>query len=236
MNGRSPDATGQKVGPDDRHKHRSKNTARVAVGDRCGLVLLIAVLWIGWDRDTDAAFATDRTGPTDSGATRIPATAATAGSRADSLSGPVPAEVAAYRSFAESSGTSAAGLSHDYAATGIRRLSEALRAVAGSEVATNEQFSQQLAIFQEKADRLQADPSSLGHANIVREVFVSAVDVMGSIQESRSSGSTAVKNRVAELRQVAESIEGGRPLLEQEARVARFFNDSAETLTMLAER
>ena len=169
-----------------------------------GLIVLIAVLWISWDRDTDA-------------------------------SAKVPEEVAAYLSFTESSGTIAAGPSHDYAATGIRRLSEALRAVAGREPPANERISEQLEIFQEKADRLQADSSSLNHANIVRDVFVAAVDTMELVQESRSAESTALKSRLAELRQSAENIDRGRPLLDQEDRVTQFFNQSAQTLTMLAK-
>lgn len=190
-----------------------------------GLVVLVLAIWIGWDRNLSPE--------SDGGVTP----AGTAGIADDAMSGRrLPEEVAAYQSFVESSGAAAVGLSHDYASTGIRRLSAALRAVAAPEMSTNAELSQRLSMFQQKADRLQTDPQSSGHANIVKEVFVSAVDVMASMEESRSSGSNAVKNRIADLRQLAESIDAGRPLLDQNEQVTRFFNQSAETLAILANR
>lgn len=188
-----------------------------------GLVVLVLAIWIGWDRNLSPDGAVTPVG--------------TAGITDDSMSGRrLPVEVAAYQSFVESSGGGAAGLAHDYASTGVRRLSGALRAVASPESVTNEDLSQRLTEFQQKADRLQTDPQSLGHANIIKEVFVSAVDVMGSMEESRPSGSNALKNRIADLRQSAESIDAGRPLLDQNEQVTQFFNQSAETLEMLANR
>ena len=71
---------------------------------------------------------------------------------------------------------------------------------------------------------------------MVRNVFVDAVNVMTSIQEARSSSSIALKNRADDLRRLAESIEVNRPLLDQEQRVTRFFDQSAETLAMLVQQ
>jgi hypothetical protein len=192
-----------------------------------GLVLMVAVLW--FSRDSDTA-----TSPVTNSGAENPGMAATAGTGADGR--PIPAEVAAYRSFIESPGTPAPGLSHDYAATGIRRLSGALRAVAGPAVATTEPLAQKLAKFEKSAARLQVDPKSMDHADIVRNVFVDAVNVMTSIQEAGFSGSIALKNRVDDLRRLAESIEVNRPLLDQQQRVSRFFDQSAETLAMLAQQ
>ena len=193
-----------------------------------GLVLLLAVLWLSWDRNADDT-AFSATGP---GAVTTPDGTTTPG--AMPAPGAVPAEVSAYANFVESSATPAPSVSHEYSATRITRLSAALRAVAGP-TATGEPLAQRLVTFEESAGRLQADPNSLDHANTVRSVFIDAVDVMSSLAQARSSGSTALTNRVDELRRLAESIETNRPLLDQQQRITQFFEQSAATLTLLAQ-
>lgn len=187
-----------------------------------GLVLLLTALWLSWGRNAgDVAFsATEPGGVPTPGTTPAP--------------DGVPAEVSAYGSFVESSAAPTPGLSHDYAATGITRLTAALRAVAGPD-ATGDPLSQRFVTFEESAGRLRADPNSLDHAHIVRSVFIDAVNVMSSLAQARSSDSTALTNRVDDLRRLAESIETNRPLLDQQQRVTQFFEQSAATLTLLAQ-
>jgi hypothetical protein len=196
-----------------------------------GSILAVALLLIVWgDYGTDAVIDT-RTVPLDQIAPEIQP-----GQPGPAFTEEIPAEVAAYRTFTESTGTSGGGPSHAYTTTGLRRLSAAIRAVAGPGVAANESLSTHLAAFDEQADRLQADPQSPGQAGAVRGAFLSAADAIASIQQQRFSDSKEMRTRVVNLRQMAEGIETNRPLTEQQERVNGFFASSAEMLEMMARR
>lgn len=177
-----------------------------------GLVLLAIALWVAWDGDL------------------MP------GARGSMPGRSVPAQVAAYQNFVESSGTIAPGPSHDYTATGIRHLAAALRVVATPEIAANPDLFERLEAFEHQANRLQADPQSAEHADIVKNVFVSAVDVMEYTHEERASGSSVLETRLSEVRQSAENIDTRRLLLDQHDQIARFFKQSSDTVALLDVR
>jgi hypothetical protein len=65
------------------------------------------------------------------------------------------------------------------------------------------------------AGRWEQDPASTKHADIVRNVFVSAAGVISSVDETRG----------ASLRKIAESIDPQKPLLNSAKQCARSFGN-----------
>lgn len=106
------------------------------------------------------------------------------------------------------------GLDHEYTSEGIRRLAAALRVlVAESGGAATDELAQ----FDEQADRLGRDRRSHEHADIVRSVFTAAVRELVAITSMPAP----------ELQHAANAITPEVPLLQQHGRVQRFFRMAA---------
>jgi hypothetical protein len=116
------------------------------------------------------------------------------------------------------------GLQHEYAADGIRKLAAALDALAKQD--SDFAGPQAAGEFRSMADSLQRDPASTEHADIVRSVFVSTATIMSTVDESDGMS----------LRRLAESIDPGRPLLDQRDTVQSFFRRSAEAIQRHSEQ
>jgi hypothetical protein len=155
------------------------------------------------------------------------APAAAAGAKAPDLR-----RVDAYRAFVDSPGVSP-GPSHEYTARGIEHLAEAIRSVAVAHPVVDDSLAEQLAMFQQKADDLRANPSARDHADIVKDVFSAAADMLAHLQRTRRIDSPELETRIAALAQLARDVDGGEPLLQQQARVRKFFESSADVLDML---
>jgi hypothetical protein len=110
------------------------------------------------------------------------------------------------------------GLKHEYTAEGIRKLATALEALAKQHPTVAE--PRLAGDFRASADRLEQDPTSTDHADIVRRVFISAAEIIDGLDETE--GKT--------LRELAETIDPNRPLLEQQSAVRMFFRQSAEAI------
>ena len=121
------------------------------------------------------------------------------------------------------------GRDHRYTAEAIRRLAEALQAMAGGAVAEAD-VRDQLGQMRQMADRLQAEPTSREHAGMTRRAFVTAADVVARLAEDHP----ATKGHVAPLRQAVQDLNPDRPLLQQAATVDEFLERAAEMLTHLA--
>ena len=182
-----------------------------------GLLLLALAVWVvlgmmGDEQDTTEQMATE-----------APAEAPAAGA---GRSGAVPQAVQDYAAFARSS-TMSPGRDHEYTAEGIRRLTAALQAHVeqnANDTQTKERFER----FRAVAERIQKDPQSTAHSNMVRDAFTSAVDVFESAKVDAGE--------VTNLRQTASSIAPDQPLLDQSERLTQFFRQSAETLERAARR
>jgi hypothetical protein len=180
------------------------------------VVLFVLALGGLWDRDdVDTVAAPVAAVPP-------PEVAPTTGIRE-----PAPAEVAAFLVFTDASVGSPAGPAHEYAADGIRRLAAALNAVIEQQHLAGIAVRDQLAAFRAKADRIQADPQAMQHAEGVREVFTSAADLMSAAQKERWAQETDLRDRVSEVHSAATAVDGRRPLLEQTAAVDAFFDRAA---------
>jgi hypothetical protein len=109
------------------------------------------------------------------------------------------------------------GLEHEYTSEGIRKLAAALRVLASESggAATDE-----LAHFDEQADRLGRDRRSHAHADIVRSVFTA---IAGKLVEITSKD-------VPDLQYAARAIDPEVPLLQQQDDVRQFFRIAAAVI------
>ena len=182
-----------------------------------GMVAIVAVLfWMNSSREAD--------NDVDRGPTRAdPAVGST---------GAMPSALAAFVSFAEAAPPDDVGLARAYAAAGIDRLATALDAVAGS-AARDAPVSKQLEIFRDKAGRLEGSPTSLQHAELVRDVFTSAVDVIVAIESEAPQDGVVLRGWIHELRRSAEAVDDGQPLLAQTVRVNAFLDRAADALQQI---
>lgn len=185
-------------------------------------LVVVAVIWMTRDRDDDRIAVVSTS----------PGTPPASSTRASDNA--LPPAVSAFVAFAETRPPADVGLAHTYTSTGIDRLATALDAVTAADAGQEQTLSRHLEAFRDKAKRLKDDPKSLEHSNLVRDAFTSAVDVMAAMQQQHLSEDSGVRREIAELRQSAEAVDAGKPLLDQTERVTAFFDRAADTLQALA--
>jgi len=145
----------------------------------------------------------------------------------DELSAPV----AQFIQFAAQGNRADASPSHTYTASGLRQLTAALGAVAGTE-ANGVLVRPRLDEILQRANELERDPSSSGHARKAREAFLMVASLMGEMQQDEGVSALAA---VQEVMTAAEAISPEVLLLEQTAAIHRFFELSAVAVGSLAE-
>lgn len=125
------------------------------------------------------------------------------------------------------------GRAHNYTATGIRLLADALDQLARADAAGKGTVTTNLQRLRQSAEALQRDPTSPRHAEMTRQAFTAAADVMSDVQQTRFP---ALANQVSEVREAATAVSPDRPLLEQREAVRTFFDRAANTLSVMAGR
>ena len=186
-----------------------------------GALLLAIVVWYLFSRDGADRVAAD-----------VPVTtsASTGAVVSDSAGAELPTEVRDLVRFTETRAAAGAGPSHDYTSTGLRHVAAALGAIGGS-TAGNVDVRTRVTEIRERADAMQRNPASTEHALQAREAFLVASSLMQQMQQGR--GDVAL-GAVREVHDAATAIEPGTRLLDQTARVERFFDRSANAVRELA--
>jgi hypothetical protein len=123
------------------------------------------------------------------------------------------------------------GLEHEYTREGLRKLSAALNALATASPA-DANIDQQRQTFQQRAEQLGEDPQSLQHANMIRQTFTEAADLMASIKERSYPNSDA---DVEEVRKAAQDIDVNTQTLNQKDEVREFFRKAGEAIQEMDE-
>lgn len=142
--------------------------------------------------------------------------------------GIVPAPIRDYALFVGDAGGAGGGTpqtpAHEYTAEGLRKLSTALGSL-GHEAGSDD-TPRRLEVIRNAADQIVQDPTSLRHAELVREAFMDAVAVLDDVEAASTTS----------LRTIAESMREDRPLLEQQETVREFFRQSADAIEQAASR
>lgn len=168
--------------------------------------------------------------------TPVPVTPAPGVAPTTGVGDPIEGEVADFLTFANAPASDQVGRAHDYTAEGIRRLSRALNAVIEQQRISGTPVQEQLTAFRTKADRIQADPQAIGHANQVRDVFTSAADLMAAAQQERWPEAADLRGQISEVRSAATGINETQPLLDQTSTVQTFFERAAGVLRSMSNR
>lgn len=145
----------------------------------------------------------------------------------------VPAQVSEFAGFIEDhSAGETMELEHDYTSDGIRRLADALGAIADQQEIKDPDIEDKLDLLRGHADRIQEDRRSTEHADTVLAAFTLASDLIASIERQTSRNR---KDEVAEVRQAAEAIDPDKLVLDQKAEVEAFFKRTSRLLNEMAQ-
>ncbi len=124
-----------------------------------------------------------------------------------------------------------ASLDHEYTADGINRLARALDDLADRANVDGDDFDARKDRLKEQADAIQKDPHSLQHANIIRDAFTSAADMMETIQRQAYPDHG---NQVSQVRQAANNINPNQQTLNQKQQIESFFERSSQALQAMS--
>lgn len=124
------------------------------------------------------------------------------------------------------------GVDHEYTSQGLQKLKAALVALADEHGSGDADIQQKKQEMEQAADKIQQDPTSLQHANTIKDAFTKASTLMTSIQEKSFPDAS---DEVEEVKNAAESIEADKQTLEQKDAVKEFFNDASSAIQSLAE-
>jgi hypothetical protein len=188
-----------------------------------GALVLVALLWFLVDqagqRSPDQTTATATTATTTSPRTTAPPTDPTS---------PMLPEVREFVTFVrQGEATEEAGLYHEYTSTGIRNLADALNAIAHRTDNHNDRINQKHQQLHQMADKIQQDPHSTRHANIIRDAFTTSADLMEQLQRNLYP---QLDDQVAEVRQAAQSLNPQDLTLDQKDDIQRFFERASNAV------
>lgn len=124
-------------------------------------------------------------------------------------------------------------LNHAYTSGGIRRLADAIGAVVDQQDISKIKIKGDLDKLRNYADQLEKDHASTDHADVIREAFVLASDVMDSIEQQISPH---LDSGVDKVRRAAGAIDPGKRALEQKTEVETFFDRAGRVLEVMAKR
>lgn len=130
-------------------------------------------------------------------------------------------------------------LDHEYAHDGVRRLADAIgelredgeRAATQSGQAATGNIEQHIEQMRAHADSLQREETSARHANHTRAAFTNAASAMEILVQRYYPN---VSSEVQQVRQSANAVNQGTPLLQQKQQVQTFFDRSATALRAMA--
>lgn len=205
-----------------------------------GLIVLALLIWalaemLGGDRADTAAVVDDTVPRTTEVAPTTTTDPAAAGTAAGAAA--MPAAVQEFERWVDRRDSQAdMGLQHQYTTNGLRQLADALESLAQRH-GDRPAVQQSIQNMRQQADRLQqSDAASTQHANMTRDAFTSAADAMDTMHREYHPQATDVEGPVSQVRQAAQGIETGTPLLQQQERVQTFFDRSRDAVRTLASQ
>ena len=143
------------------------------------------------------------------------------------------AAVNAYTSFVEGDGQGAMGLSHEFTASALTHLSQALDAVVETEGNGDLQLEATRDTLEARARMIQQDPQATTHARRVHAAFTAATDLMEQLQENRYPD---LNEEVTQVQQAVQAVTPDGELLDQREAVYRFFTEAGDALQRIAEQ
>jgi hypothetical protein len=126
-------------------------------------------------------------------------------------------------------------LSHQYTANCVRLLAGALGSVVQRDTVGGAALNPALLELNESAAELQTTPeTSPNHSSMVREIAMSAADLMAQVQQTRAGPGASSAQEVTQARAAAEAIRSDTPLMEQQQVTGEFFRRAGEALRVMS--
>lgn len=146
---------------------------------------------------------------------------------------PLPgAPVESFAAFVAERGDGAESVrDHAYAAHGLRKLADALDAVAASDTSAVQDARAQSATLRILVDSLERHPEARNHSDVVRQAFVGAARTLTTLERRHYPH---LERAAEEVRVAAWAMTAGRPLEEQGAAVDRFFDRASDLMRAMA--
>ena len=128
------------------------------------------------------------------------------------------------------SAAATSSMTHEYTATGVRQLADAIGSIARGDSLGGSAVEQQVGALNTLADQMQTEPQELKHADLAHAAFAAAAKLIQDVQRRDFPNASAQAGSVT---QAAEAVSKTRPLLEQRTEVNRFFASAAEAVRAL---
>jgi hypothetical protein len=139
-----------------------------------------------------------------------------------------------YLAFVEEEDTAQMGVQHEYTASGLRQLADALESIVQQDTVGETAVEPRLQALQQNADRLQETPEeSLQHASFARDGFVSAAELIEALHEHRFRQQPQLGQTASRVRERAEAVSTTEPLLQQREAVHGFFQASGDAVRQM---
>lgn len=114
-----------------------------------------------------------------------------------------------------------------YAADGIRYLSGALGGVISQANIQNRDIAQKSTELTKMADRIKQDSAAVNQSGKIKEVFLSASDLMGLIQKEKYPN---LSSEIQKVKQSANAIDSKKKTTEQGNQIKTFFVDASNAI------
>jgi hypothetical protein len=137
-----------------------------------------------------------------------------------------PGPIGAFIHFAHNDETVDVSQHHHYTNQGLHQLVDALHMVNAKKDG-GEAVAKKLNLVVMESDKLLQNPGSELHSGIMRNAFIMSTEAMASLQQKFYPG---LENKVANVRQAAESLDSNKPAMEQQSKIKSFFEKSADVL------
>jgi hypothetical protein len=126
-------------------------------------------------------------------------------------------------------------LAHEYTADCVRLLAGAVASVVERDTVGRTALDPALDEFRQTAAELQETPeTSPNHSSMLRDVAISASELMAQVQESRQAPAQSGEE-VTQSRTAAEAIQSEVPLMDQQGETGAFFREAGEALRALSQ-
>lgn len=186
------------------------------------VIILALLFWFLWGRNDGVDVG--RADVTDTSMVGTVPNTDLMGSSAGTAAGP---SVTQYLQFVDARSSGAANMSHDYTSDGLRQLAAALTEIASGDSVGGVALQPRIDAIRERADAMQRNPTSTGHALQAREAFTLASSLMAQMS---SKIANIDAGSLEGLQKAAMAIEPSRPLLDQVNQIEQFFSQAAQAV------
>lgn len=128
------------------------------------------------------------------------------------------------------------GRQHQFTAQCLESLAASLESVVGRDRLANTDVSQKIATVRQQAQTLrQSEPQATTHAGTTKQAFTAAADMIEATYQAGYREVAGLGDEVSQVRNAAQAVDTGTPMLDQKGAVHGFFREAADAVQRIAE-